>query len=132
MFFCLALLATARAQTNPVALHDTLQLKQLLLTQQQAWNRGDIPAFMQGYWNSDSLVFTGSSGPVYGWQNTLNRYLKAYDSPAKMGTLNFGFLRWYPLGTDHYMLLGTWHLTREAGNVGGFFTLIFRRFANGW
>lgn len=40
----------------------------VLEDQRQAWNRGDIEAYMQGYWKSDSLVFVGKDAPVYGWK----------------------------------------------------------------
>ena len=38
----------------------------VLHTQREAWNRGDINGYMQGYWKSDSLVFVGKAAPVYG------------------------------------------------------------------
>ncbi|MBU0695740.1 MAG: DUF4440 domain-containing protein, partial [Bacteroidetes bacterium] len=42
------------------------EIRNLLETQRQDWNRGDIPAFMRGYWKSDSLMFVGKNGPTYG------------------------------------------------------------------
>ena len=32
-------------------------IKTMLKTQQDCWNNGDIEGFMQGYWNSEKLVF---------------------------------------------------------------------------
>ena len=58
---------------------DTLAIRQVLQRQEDAWNRGDIPAFMEGYWKSDSLVFTGASGPTRGWQATLENLLAMED-----------------------------------------------------
>lgn len=63
--------ATGRAQQNA----DEQAIVQLMQEQEAAWNRGDIKAFMQGYWKNDSLTFTGSSGLTYGWQNTYDGYL---------------------------------------------------------
>lgn len=61
-----------------------------LLDQQKVdWNKGDIPAFMEGYWKSDQLQFIGRSGITYGWENTKNNYLKACPNKEKMGQLEF-------------------------------------------
>jgi ketosteroid isomerase-like protein len=111
---------------------DTAAIKNILAFQQNAWNRGDIATFMQGYWKSDSLTFTGAKGITYGWQATYDGYLKRYDSPAKMGQLTFTILEMKTLGHDYYELIGKWHLTRSIGDVGGHFTLLFKRFADGW
>ena len=48
----------------------------VLYDQEKAWNSFDIDAFMDGYWKSSDLVFCGSSGPVYGWEATRERYKK--------------------------------------------------------
>lgn len=111
---------------------DEVQIRQLISAQQSDWNKGDIPAFMQAYWKSDSLLFTGANGPTRGWQKTLDNYLQRYDSPAKMGKLQFTLLQLTPLGDMHYMVLGQWHLKREVGDVGGYFTLILRKIGGQW
>lgn len=99
--------------------------------QAAAWNKGDIPGFMRGYWNSDKLVFVGST-VTRGWQPTLDRYKKSYDSRAKMGTLTFSELEIEVLSKDAAVVLGSWSLAREKDNPGGKFTLIFRKFKDGW
>jgi ketosteroid isomerase-like protein len=111
---------------------DEQLIRQILQVQENAWNRGDIPAFMEGYWKSDSLLFTGASGPTKGWQATLDNYRKRYDSPEKMGKLQFSLLQLTPLGNTHYMVVGKWHLSRSIGDAGGYFTLIFRKFGAAW
>ncbi|WP_416438368.1 YybH family protein [Phnomibacter sp. MR] len=107
-------------------------IRQLMAMQEDAWNRGDIAAFMEGYWKNDSLSFTGAAGPVYGWQKTYDGYLKRYDSPAKMGKLSFTLLQLKPLGKNYYTVVGKWHLERTVGNVGGHFTLILQRIGGEW
>ena len=57
--------------------------------QETAWNKGDIPGFMKYYWNNDSLKFIGSKGITYGWQNTLDNYIKGYPNKEAMGILTF-------------------------------------------
>ncbi len=97
-----------------------------------AWNRGDVDEFMKGYWNSDSLVFIGSKGPVYGYQPALNNYKKVYNGPEKMGTLTFSDIRITRLSPEYCFVIGKWFLKRKAGDVGGTYTLLFRKFGSHW
>lgn len=100
--------------------------------QERAWNAGDIPTFMETYWKNDSLVFVGSNGPVYGWQNTLDRYLSAYPDTNAMGKLHFDILQVKPLAKDHCFVLGKWHLRRQIGDLTGHFTLLFKEIDGEW
>lgn len=108
------------------------QIRELLASQTIAWNRGDIPAFMSGYWKSDSLVFVGKSGITYGWQKTLDNYQKNYPDAATMGQLRFDIVQLKKLSSNTYFVLGKWFLKRTIGDVGGHFTLILKRFKEGW
>ena len=96
-----------------------------------AWNNGNIDAFMQTYWQSDSLLFV-SNPPTYGWQQTLDRYKKVYPDTAAMGKLSFDLLELKQLSPEYYFVMGKWHLKRTAGDVGGIFTLIFRKINGKW
>ncbi len=107
-------------------------IKAVMNAQAADWNRGDIDAFMKGYWNSEKLVFASSDGVTRGWQPTLDRYKKSYDSRAKMGTLTFSELEINVLFKDAAVVLGSWSLAREKDNPHGKFTLIFRKFKDGW
>ena len=100
--------------------------------QTAAWNAGDIEGFMRGYWNSPELKFVSGANVTKGWQPTLDRYKKSYDSRAKMGVLTFSDLDISVLSKDAAVVLGTWKLQREADTPGGKFTLIFRKFKDGW
>ncbi len=108
------------------------EIRQVMNEQTAAWNRGDIDGFMQGYWNSDKLVFVSGDNLTYGWKPTLERYKKNYDSRAKMGTLTFSGLEIEVLSKDAAKVLGSWALAREKDNPKGKFTLIFRKFKDGW
>ena len=108
-------------------------IRQVLTTQTAAWNRGDIPGFMQGYWHSDSLVFIGRKGPSYGWQQTLVNYQKSYPDAATMGQLDFSGLRITMLAPDAAQVVGHWHLARpKAGDVQGYFLLVLRQVEGKW
>ena len=56
-----------------VSKKDSLSIVNILFNQQQSWNNGDIDAFMEGYMKTNKLVFSGASGPIYGWKSTRNR-----------------------------------------------------------
>jgi ketosteroid isomerase-like protein len=111
---------------------DKKAILQLMSFQQEAWNKGDIDSFMQGYWKSDSLVFVGKTAPLYGWQSTLKRYKKAYPDKAAMGQLTFGIIKLDILDSKNAFMLGSWHLERASGPIGGYFTLWFRKINGEW
>ena len=105
---------------------------QILHEQTISWNKGDIDKFMKGYWNNDSLEFVGKSGITYGYTNTLNNYKKNYSDAAKMGQLSFDILKIQQLAPDYCYVLGKWFLKRSAGDVGGYYTLLFRKIKGNW
>jgi ketosteroid isomerase-like protein len=106
----------------------------VLHAQQDAWNRGDLEAFMTGYWNSPELTFFSGAKEHDGWQAALDRYRAAYASPGhEMGKLEFSGLRIEMLPPDAAFVRGAWGLTMTDGKTPhGLFTLVFRRFPGGW
>ena len=104
----------------------------LLEDQRQAWNRGDINEYMQGYNQSDSLLFVGKSGPQYGWNNTLKNYKKSYPDQAAMGYLSFDIKEIKMIAADHAFVLGAWHLKRQKDEPKGYFTLIVKKIKGEW
>jgi uncharacterized protein (TIGR02246 family) len=107
-------------------------IQAVLAAQQASWNRGDVEAFLTGYWRSADLTFSGSNGITYGWDGVLARYRKSYPDRAAMGTLDFSGLEFRFLGPDAALVLGRWHLKREKDDIGGVFTLVWQRFPEGW
>lgn len=104
----------------------------ILEKQDAAWNRGDIDAFMHGYWENDSLKFIGKSGVTYGYTNTLNNYKKGYPDTATMGKLRFDIIKVEKLSKRYYSVVGKWFLKRSIGDVGGHYTLLFRKIKGRW
>lgn len=104
----------------------------VMTAQTAAWNNGDVDGFMQGYWRSDQLVFASGDQVTRGWQPTLDRYKRTYDTKAKMGELTFSDISVNVLAKDIAVVLGSWSLKRENDNPKGKFTLIFRRLKEGW
>jgi ketosteroid isomerase-like protein len=111
---------------------DEREILDLLHSQTQSWNKGNIDEFMSGYWQNDSLMFVGKGGVTYGYQNTLNNYKKNYDNSAKMGKLFFEILKLKKLSADYYWVLGKWFLKRTIGDVGGHYTLLFQKIKGRW
>lgn len=108
------------------------EIKQVMDAQTAAWNAGSLEGFMQGYWNSEEMRFVSGDNVARGWQAALDRYKKSYDTKAKMGTLEFSDLQVNVLSKDAAVVLGSWSLVNEKGNPKGKFTLIFRKFKDGW
>ena len=104
----------------------------VLTTQQNAWNAGNVRAFLEGYWHSEELTFAGSGGVSRGWDAVRVRYEKNYPDRAAMGMLDFSGLEYRFLGADAALVLGKWHLKRDGGDVGGVFSLVLQRFPEGW
>lgn len=107
-------------------------IKKVMDDQTAAWNRGDIEGFMQGYWNSPEMMFVSGDSMTKGWQPTLDRYKKSYDSKAKMGELSFTELQITLTGKDSAVVFGRFTLVREKDKPTGLFTLNFRKFKDGW
>jgi len=99
--------------------------------QEKAWNAGDINGFMACYWHSDSLKFIGSKGITYGWQKTLDNYIKAYPTKEAMGILKFTIIEASQLSESSIYVIGKWELKKEKP-VGGHFTLLWKKIEGKW
>jgi beta-aspartyl-peptidase (threonine type) len=107
----------------------------VITRQQAAWNRGDLAAFMEiGYWRSPELTFFSGGEDSRGFDQMLARYRRSYEAPGKeRGTLAFTRLEVVPVAQDEALARGRWDLDyAEKPDVGGLFTLLFRRFDEGW
>jgi len=102
---------------------DSLAIVNILFQQQADWNAGDIDTFMEGYLKSDQLVFSGASGPIYGWEATRDRYKRTYSDRERMGVLKFDVLHLLALSETVVQLQGKFYLQRTSGDLQGFFTL---------
>ena len=111
---------------------DRAAITKILEAQQSHWNQGNVDAFLEGYWHSADLTFSGSGGIARGWDGVLARYKKNYPDRAAMGQLDFSRLEFRFLGNDAALVLGHWHLARAQGDVGGVFSLVWQHFPEGW
>ena len=111
---------------------DSLKILNVLETQRIAWNNFDIDEFMQGYLKSDKLVFSGSSGPIYGWDFVKDRYLNTYSSNELMGYLDFEINDLFLITKKVAILLGKFNIKRDNENLSGYFTLVFKKIKGNW
>jgi ketosteroid isomerase-like protein len=106
-------------------------IEAVLYDQADAWNRGDIDAFMEGYWKSDALSFSSGGKTTRGWQATRDGYKTRYPTRDAMGSLKFSQLEISPIGNDGALVLGNWRLERGEP-VGGNFSLVMRKIGGKW
>jgi ketosteroid isomerase-like protein len=106
-----------------------------VLNQQVAeWNRADIPAFMETYVKGDALRFSSGGNVRRGWQETFERYQKAYPSPEAMGHLTFVDFEVMPLSEEWAQVHGRYILKRSGdySDATGLFTLLLQNTKDGW
>lgn len=122
--------ASGKQRSESAAARD---IRAVLDRQVEAWNRRDIESFMAGYWRSPDLTFYSGGTFTKGWQGTIDRYRASYLSEGReMGQLTFSDLKIEMLGKDSAYVRGRWQLKMSNAAPGGLFTLIFRKFSDGW
>ena len=109
-------------------------IRAVLDRQVDDWNKGDLDGFLAGYWNSPKVVFQSGGQRYDGWEAMRDRYRRRYQAEGKaMGQLTFSSLEIEPLGPEAFLARGGWRLTMPDGaKPGGLFTVIFRKFPEGW
>ena len=108
------------------------KIQNVLTLQSTAWNNGDIDGYMEGYWKSDSLVFTSGGNVTRGFDSTKTKYKRKYDTKEKMGTLLFSDLEISVLDENVAWVLGKWKLIRKEDEPNGVFTLVMKKFGSEW
>jgi len=140
MYRYLAALALIFAANLATAQSAEATIRNAMNAQVAAWNRGDIPAFMQSYEDSPETTFIGAQMRK-GYQPILKRYQQSYSNKEQMGTLSFTDLdvRMLPssCGAPEYAVVtGKFHLQRTthgaAAKDDGIFSLVWHKGAHGW
>ena len=130
LFFLVLIVDISYAQHNYHV--DSNTIVEIMQEQIVCWNNGNIDCFMQAYWKSDDLKFIGKSGITYGWSATLANYKKNYPDKTYMGNLKFDIIHIEKVGLNSMTTIGAWNLDREVGNIGGYFSLVWKRIDNQW
>ncbi|WP_295986235.1 DUF4440 domain-containing protein [uncultured Algibacter sp.] len=130
VLLCIVCFFSSYAQSNDEA--DIKAINKVLKKQRIAWSNNNLEEFMEGYWKNDSLKFYGSNGVTYGWENTLERYQKAYPTKEHTGKLNFRINAITKISEGAYYVLGEYHLKRDVGNADGIFMIILKQINGEW
>lgn len=120
------------AQSSDVSSKIESAIADVMNKQVEAWNKGDIEGFMDGYWKSEDMRFVSGNTVSKGWQAAFDRYKKGYDTREKMGFLSFSELEFTVLGENAALVKGRFTLERKEDKPTGLFTLVFRKFVGEW
>lgn len=129
---CYVLIAAFVSAATKQASTSDAEIRSVIAAQQEAWNRGDIDAFMNAYARSTSTVFVSQDEVSRGWETVRDRYRVKYSDRMQMGTLGFSEIEVTMLSPDAAVVLGRWRLKRTNDEPHGRFTLIFKRLPEGW
>jgi uncharacterized protein (TIGR02246 family) len=98
-FLPVLLLLAVPALAQAPAADPTAEIRQVIQTQTDAWNRGDLETFTSYY--ADDATFLSPSGVTQGRQQVLDRYRKRYPDKKAMGTLHLEPIEMRPVaGAD--------------------------------
>jgi len=131
LFFLAFILQQATSQSK-IKYKDSIQISKVMYDQEKAWNNGDISTFMNGYLKSKDIVFSGASGPIYGWANTKERYLNTYPDKITMGKLSFTIKKIKLVTENTAYLIGEYYLKRSIEDSSGHFTLMWVKKNDNW
>lgn len=138
MCFLLAAVLCNASATTPEG--DRQAIRQVMLDQQAAWNRGNVAEYMSGYKDASDTTFVGSTVRK-GYRNILESYSKHYANRQQMGRLRFSALeiRLLPDGSGsvtYAVVTGRFHLDRrqhgKAAEDDGVFSLLWQKTRDGW
>jgi uncharacterized protein (TIGR02246 family) len=130
LLLCIAACAPSQTRVEDPA----AEVRAVWNTSVEAWNRGDLDAFMNVYWNSSDLVFFSNKSETRGWQQTLDRYRATYKAEGRqMGTLDFPKLEFKVLGPEAVLARGQWRLKMPDGKEStGMTSVTFQKLPEGW
>ncbi len=112
---------------------DRAAVLKVLEDQVTAWNRGDLDGFLAGYLDSPDVTFYSGKSALKGFEPLRERYRARYASEGKeMGRLEFREIEIDLLGHDAAVARARWHVKMSTEELEGLFTVVLRRFRDGW
>lgn len=128
VFFVALLLVSASA----LGADNSAAIRKVLDDQVAAWNRGDVPSFVNFY--TPDCTYIGKT-IAHGREEVLANYRKRYSGRAAMGKLNFSELKITPLDPQSAIVVGHFHLDRDSnagGPADGTFSLVLVERTHRW
>ena len=107
-------------------------IRDLLADQADAWNLGNLEAFVKPY--TEDCIFVGKQ-IAKGKDKVLARYRNSYPTTAAMGKLTFRNVEVREAGERIALVTGEWHLERPVfagGTTGGIFSLVMKDVDDEW
>ena len=133
-FLASAILSAQEPDPLHTATRQELNIVKVLLAQENAWNKGDLAGFANGYKNSPDTLFI-THQVFRGFAGLVDEYKRDYPNKTAMGTLTYSDLEVHPLDENFAIVLGKYRLERskkDGGNVEGLFSLVVENTDNGW
>jgi len=127
-----ALLVACSAEPPPPE-DPTPALDALLRASADAWNRGDLDAFVSDYADDPITGFVSGGRVQYGHEWIRANYAPRFERGALRDSLRFENLAARALGHDHALATARYVLFRaDSVTYSGPFTLVLHRTENGW
>ena len=120
------------ALTEPIKAELSSDIAKALDQLTEAWNEGDVEAFMQSYWSSPDLRFASNNEVERGWNETLARYQRRYPDRTVMGRLAFIDQEIEVLSPTDALVFGRFTLFREGDEPTGLYTLHVKKIDGRW
>ena len=100
----------------------------------EAWNRGDLEAFVDDYARDSTTTFVAGGRVQYGWDWIHdNYYTHWWDLGSERDSLRFEDVAARSLGSDHLLTTARFVLFRgDSVTASGPFTLVMRRIEGEW
>lgn len=108
------------------------EIRSVLRDQVNAWNKGDLNGFMEGYWSSEEMLFISGITLTKGYEAITKRFSTSYSTPEKMGELAFEEISIRVLSAELALVHGIWKLNRKEDKPWGRFTLLVEKKPEGW
>ena len=106
---------------------------QMLESSANAWNRGDLEAFLSDYQDAPSTTFVGSSGILSGVDEIRDNYASSFGPGAERDSLRFDSVQVRTLNPTIGIVTARWTLYDDGMiRAAGPFTLVMRLTRSGW
>lgn len=110
-----------------------VEVRRVLYGRVECWNRGDLAAFMEFYWDSPQFELAVDGARSRGVQGAWESYRRRFPSREDMGEMQLSDLDVSPEGQDGARAVGEWSLTgRDGARTHGRFAVNLRRIEGRW
>ena len=128
----IGVLAACSAQETPPA-DPTATAVAVLSASSEAWNRGDLEAFVDDYARDSTTTFVAGGQVQYGWDWIHDNYARWWDLGSERDSLRFEDVAARSLGSDYLLTTARFVLFRgDSVTASGPFTLVMKRIEGGW